>query len=333
MNESLRIGLLGVSHPHLEGRLTSMRGMSGVEIIGAHDPDPALAKGVAATWGGTAFDSPEALLEKGRADFVIIEGPNRLCTQFATQCAESSTPFLIEKPGAANAQELEALAGVVAKSGVFAQVGYHMRYSPSIVKVREWMQGGVAGRVTTARFHASVMSPWLTDPWFCDPDDRGGLVYLDFCHLLDLLVVLLGWPTKSQATIRKLDDVPDHPFEDSAAFLFEFGDILAAGDCCGWEANDWVTTWDIELYGMEGTIRAGIHPPRAELYMREDREPFLAGWNITDHARYDGILNYRRELEDIVARVQTGRAPGGATLEDALGVAHLLESLYLQNGL
>src|SRR5438876_10726053 len=125
-------------------------------------------------------------------------------------------------------------------TNVICQVSYHLRYSPSVTKALQVVAGGTLGRITTARFHAAVMQPWLTNEWFCDTNDMGGMVFLDFCHMLDLLSLFLGQPTVHKSFITKLSKVPEHPFEDSAAFILQFGDVLAAGDCCGWEANDWI---------------------------------------------------------------------------------------------
>jgi predicted dehydrogenase len=215
---------------------------------------------------------------------------------------------------------------------VYCQVGYHLRYSPAVIRARELVEQGYLGRITTARFHCAVMAPWLTNPWFCDPADRGGLVYLDFCHMLDLLSLFLGMPEEAVVRMIKLEGMPEHPFEDSAAFVFRFGDVLAAGDCCGWEAEDWVQSWSIELYGTQGTLRVGVHPPAIDLFLRQARAPYAAGWTRTTNPAYDGNLNYAVELREARRRILARQTPAGADIQHALRLVEILDALYRSQG-
>ncbi|MEQ8762400.1 MAG: Gfo/Idh/MocA family oxidoreductase [Planctomycetota bacterium] len=329
--KSIRTGFLGVSHPHAGGRANVMGRIPELELSGFFEPDSEVAASFSHHYGVHAFDSLDRFFDELNPELVVIEGRNPFNAQMAMEAARRKTPMLIEKPGAHDLETLRALAQEVERQSVFCQIGYHLRYSPAIAQARACLESNPLGRITTARFHASVMTPWLTDPWFCDPDDRGGLVYLDFCHMLDLLILFLGRPTESIGRIRKLEGVPEHIFEDSAAFLFEFGDVLAAGDCCGWEANDWIERWRLELYGMEGTLEIGMHPPLLKLYRQEAAGDVPAGWSTREHRGFDGEENYRLELKDIAERLMRDEAPGGATIQEALTVAEVLEDLYRQN--
>jgi predicted dehydrogenase len=287
---------------------------------------------VGARYGAKTFEKSKELLKAG-LDFVVIEGTNTQCAAFALEAAKAKVPMVIEKPGAQNLDALRKVAEAAERSRVFCQVGYHLRYSPAVQRVREIVEQGYLGRITTARFHCAVMAPALTNEWFCDPQDRGGLVYLDFCHMLDLLTLFLGMPAEALVRFRKLEGVPEHPFEDSAAFVFRFGDVLAAGDCCGWEAEDWVRSWSIELYGTQGTLRVGIHPPAVDLYLRQARAPYPAGWTRSLDAAYDGDQNYAAELREARRRILVGQTPSGADIQHALRLGEILDALYRSQGL
>lgn len=328
----VRVGLLGVSHPHFEGRANALALGEGVELAAAHDPNAELLGKVCARYGAKPFEKSKDLLKAG-LDFVLIEGTNTQCAAFALEAAKAKVPMLVEKPGAQNLEALRKVAEAAEKARVFCQVGYHMRYSPSVLRAREIVEQGFLGRITTARFHCAVMAPWLTNEWFCDRQDRGGLVYLDFCHMLDLLTLFLGMPAEAVVRIAKLDGVPEHPFEDSAAFVLRFGDVLAAGDCCGWEAEDWVHSWAIELYGTQGTLKIGIHPPAVDLYLQKPRAPYPAGWTRSLDAGYDGNANYAAELREARRRIVVGQTPAGADVQHALRLVEILDALYRSQGL
>src|SRR5207249_4403462 len=149
------------------GRISAVNEQQETHLIGVFDPDIEIAR--QAPHGGKVFGSAEELLADDEVDLVIIEGTNSQNSTYATQAATSGKAILIEKPGAENLQHCEQAADAMAD--VFCQVGYHLRYSPSVTKALQIVAGGTLGRITTARFHAAVMRPWLTNEWFCDTDD------------------------------------------------------------------------------------------------------------------------------------------------------------------
>ncbi|MBV6502595.1 MAG: hypothetical protein AKCLJLPJ_00646 [Fimbriimonadales bacterium] len=331
VNSTRRVAFVCVSHPHAAGRLLAAKSIEGCEVAGLWDPDPGCAKSTAEQFGVPLFeDFSEAI--RPDVDLVIIDGTNAQCSEFATLCAREGKAILVEKPGAESPARLEELAQTVHETGVFCQVGYHLRYSPSVRWALEQHQSGRIGRVTTGRFHAAVMSPWLTNEWFTDTRDRGGMVYLDFCHMLDLLMLFLGDLSAQKSVISALAGMPPHPFEDSAAMILQFGDVLLAGDVCGWEANDWITTWNIELYGTNGTLDVGIHPPIASLLVR-DWDTGAESTHKHSTANFDGNLNYRYELEDALVSIESGKPRHGCSMDSALRVARAIEDMYRENGL
>jgi predicted dehydrogenase len=325
---SLGVGFLAVSHPHCSGRANAVLALESVHLAGAFDSDESVCQKFTETYGAEKYRSAADLLADENVHCVIIEGTNLQNSELAIACAKAKKPMLLEKPGANNLENMLKVMHEVESSGITAQVGYHLRYSPSIEKAREILSGGLLGRITTARFHAAVMAPWLTDFWFCDPNDRGGLVFNDFCHMLDLLCLLLGNVTSAQGVIKKLDGVPEHPFEDSAAFVFEFGDVVCAGDVCGWEANDWIETWDIQLFGTEGTLQIGIHPPSLKLFLNTPSGTYAKGWNEWSDLSFDGEMNYHREINDFATSLLLRKPSMGARITDAVNVLSWIDRLY-----
>ena len=324
MPKQLGVAFACASHPHCAGRISAVNALQETHLIGVFDPDVEFAR--KAAHAGKVFGSAEELLAHDDIDLVIIEGTNSQNSKYAIQAATSGKAILIEKPGAENLERCEEVAhsfhGSTSVAHPFCQVGYHLRYSPSVTKALQIVADGTLGRITTARFHAAVMQPWLTNEWFCDTDDMGGMVFLDFCHMLDLLTLFLGEPTAHKSFITKLNKVPEHPFEDSAAFILRFGDVLAAGDCCGWEANDWISTWDIELYGTEGTLKVGIHPPWLKLYTPAE------GWMNEEWRDFDGELNYHYEIADIANRIRENEPPGGCDIQQAVSLIRTIADMY-----
>jgi predicted dehydrogenase len=185
----MNVGFLGVSHPHAEGRKFAVNKLS-CNVLGVCENNESILKRFIENTAYPTFKSQKELLENENLDLVIIEGRNKENYENALLCIEYKKPFLIEKPGGANINQIHEIQKSATQNNVFHQVGYHMRYSPSVLYTKQQLSNKQIGNIHTARFHASVQKPWLTNKWFCDPDDRGGLVFLDCCHMIDLIYFL-----------------------------------------------------------------------------------------------------------------------------------------------
>ena len=346
----LPVVFLGCAHPHADGRANRIRNVEGTTLAGAFDDDDAVLAGFGKRHSAQLFTTPAAALGAAKGGLAIVETWNKRAAEFARLAIDAGVPVLLEKPGAHQPKALRELAARAKARKAWVQVGYHMRYAPSVEPALELVRAGRLGKVTTGRFHASVQKPWLLNDWFCDEDDLGGLVFLDFCHVLDLLLLLLGGSAPSEVVCRtkKLPELGEHPFEDSAALLLTIDDALIAGDVCGWETNDWVDTWDVQLFGTEGTLCVSPHPPRVRFWSPKDgaadesakkgkgsksgngwsARSAARGWTELRHESFNGEENYERELRDVVTRLQKGKEPGGCKLEQAVVIVDAIEKAY-----
>jgi predicted dehydrogenase len=322
------VAFLGCGHPHADGRANRIPNVAGARLAGAFDDDPALAEAFAARHRTQRLASPAEALAAAKGGLAVVEARNRRSAELAKEAIDRGVAVLIEKPGAHRPEALRRLRDHAAAKKAWVQVGYHMRYGPTVAPALELVRGGRLGTITTGRFHAAVQTPWLLNEWFCDREDLGGLIFLDACHVLDLLFLFLGKPGEVVARTKKLPRLGEHPFEDGGALIVEVGDALIAGDVCGWESNDWVDTWDLQLFGTEGTLVLGIHPPRLRSWSPVGRKGVARGWTELRHESFNGEENYERELRDVIARVKKGRAPGGCTLDEAVVVVDAVAAAY-----
>jgi predicted dehydrogenase len=323
------MAFLATSHPHFAGRAESLRTMAppGVRFVGVYDRDRSRAEAAAARYGARV-DTVDALLADPAVEYVLIEGENGENLELALRCAAAKKPFLVDKPGAPDLAGARRLKAAIDKSGVFAQVGYHMRYSPVVAPALRIFREKMLGELSLVRFHASTPAFALRDFWFTRPEDMGGLVFLDSCHVLDIAISLLGRPTSVKADIVKYDD-GGHVFEDAAAVLFRFGKrTLGTMGLTGWEANNWVETWDMAFFGAEGTLYLGIHPPWFRLYLKEPKGPYLRGWNEYSEPSFPGERNYLFEQEDVLDRIRRGERTPLVTADHALTVVEVIDEIY-----
>jgi predicted dehydrogenase len=259
---------------------------------------------------------------------------------------EAGKHVLLEKPGANNPANLARIVDAVDRTGGYLTVGYMIRQSRAYRRLKTLHESGVLGRTTVGRFHVSVPAPDPVTPWFNLEDDIGGVLFEDGCHMLDLIIDLLGKPRAVGAFVPKYDDLArrhGHRYEDSATCILEWDELSATMSLVGWEANDWLETWELGLFGEAGTALAGPLPARLDVFLKEPAAGYEAGW--TRHRETDFNVSwldheakhvwhavqhrsfFRAELERFIDDVRTGGSPE-IPASHALAIAETAAGLY-----
>jgi predicted dehydrogenase len=187
----------------------------------------------------------------------------------------------------------------------------------------------------------------------------GGVVFTDGCHMVDVIIYLLGLPQSAKGMLLKrpagrpvlahgfkretLSDldvsvempIGDLMYEDGGVALLDYGDKLAVFDVTGWEAHPWVEAWRIELYGTDGSLHAGLNPPWYRLYIRNPRAGYQAGWQSWEDTSSFGVgnslvvdSNYTNEMKAMLDRVRRWDTDNRVWLAEAEGVVAVLDAIF-----
>src|SRR5205823_11484011 len=112
----------------------------------------------------------------------------------AEVCVAAGKHVHIDKPAGESLGQFKRILDTAAKKKVLVQMGYMFRYNPAVVLLREFLTKGWLGEVFEV--HA-VMSKVVA------PDERkrlarfrGGIMFELGCHVLDLVVGVLGKPAE-----------------------------------------------------------------------------------------------------------------------------------------
>ena len=353
------IAFVGCTHPHIFPRIELLREQADVKLIGCYDPDASLTAALERDWGLKAYTSPEALLDEPEVTFAIIEGWDTANPGYVQMAAERGKAILLEKPGAPNLAGMRAIVDTVRAHPVPFQIGYMLRENSGIAHAKRILSEGVLGPVTLARFHAATPCGGSAEIWQSVPDNMGGLCYTDACHMVHLMIYLLGAPSSVTGKMLRLPAGPlvtAHGFkentlaglgatvqmplgglryEDVGAAVFTYPDFLATMDLTGWEAHPWVEAWRIEFYGTDGTLQVGIQPPWYKLYVRNPNHGYEAGWYNWDGFGVGGVGtsllvddNYTREMLNMLKRVREWDTDNAVWLEEAETVITVLDGFY-----
>lgn len=346
-NQRVGVGFLAVTHPHVYTRADILRGMDGVELVAVwDDEDDANAETFAARYGAERIAAREQLLARDDVDAVIVESWTQRQADNAIAALRAGKHVLLEKPGGNDVAAISAVADAVRETDGYLTVGYMVRQNDTQERLKRLLASGALGRLTVGRFHVSVPAPDPVTPWFNLEDDLGGVLFEDGCHMIDLVVDLFGPPGSVTAQILKWDDLAHahgHRYEDAAVCTMAWPSFVATMSLVGWEANDWLETWEIALFGDNGSVFAGPLPERVHVFLKEARDELPAGWTRHDTTQFNvswldhdaehvwhAVQHrafYRAELERFVADIRGGGVPE-IPASHAVDVTRTLAALY-----
>jgi predicted dehydrogenase len=326
----LRFGYAGAGHPHALGWAQAAQDNGG-EIIAIYDPNAAVAASLASRVGGTVVDSVEDLKGFG-LDAVIVDGRCDEVAGLASAVANMGLPILMEKPGGMNAAELGHTAAAVEANGLASQMGYFLRNAKPLAEAKTALASGELGQISLVRCHAAMPHrAWeVMGTWFTDPTNITSIFQEDACHVVDIMVGLFGLP-QSVTAIRTKGNFDPTVGEDAIASIWDYGTHLGVVDFGAHEANPWIDTWSLEIYGTTGTIRVGFSPEWQERYAKE------TGWIASGEARLSGPSDghvrdastrehYRIEMASLVGAIRNGGSTS-APVSHGLKVFRVVEAI------
>jgi len=174
------VGRMGRHHARVYAQ------MPDAELIGVVDRDVDRARDIVEEWGGTAWNSIDALIEAG-VDAVTIATPTTNHRQAAEQLLAAGVACLIEKPLAPTAEDATAIAKAAQRAGVALQVGHVVRYDPVMQAIKS------LGDINPRHLELHRISPMT----FRSVDV--GVVLDMMIHDLDLLTMLVGFAPETVA--------------------------------------------------------------------------------------------------------------------------------------
>jgi myo-inositol 2-dehydrogenase/D-chiro-inositol 1-dehydrogenase len=140
----LRFGLIGT------GRIGQVHAASiaadpDAQLTRIADPFVDGALRIAASYGGTATDTPEDVFTAGDVDAILIASPTPTHVDLIARAIDAGIPVLCEKPIDLDIARVDALRPRVASSGVPVALGFNRRFDPAFAAVRARVAAGEIG--------------------------------------------------------------------------------------------------------------------------------------------------------------------------------------------
>lgn len=253
----IRIGLLSFAHGHAQIWATALRKSERAELVGIWDDNAERGRKAAAD-NETAFHASLAeLLGRRDLDAVgICSEPSRHA-ELTIEAARAGKHVLCEKPMSTTLRDCDAMTKACADAGVRYMQSFPKRFDPVNFRIRELLQQGAIGTVSTVRHRHSVglaslyWKPGDATNWFVRPELSGGGTDMDVgVHATDWLHWMFGRPESVVAEVRRMRDW--YGVEDNAAAIYSFTKGVLGIHQVSWTEVAAVST--VEIFGDRGTI-------------------------------------------------------------------------------
>ena len=261
------------------------------------------------------YDYDEALA--WQPDAVFVTNPISMHIDTAIKAAEAGCHLFIEKPLSHNMDDVARLQSIVAEKKLVCMVGYQIRNHPGYIKIKNMIEEGALGRLTSADLHFGEWLPGM-HPYedyresHAAREDQGGGVVLCLSHEVDVAYWLFGAPSKVFAAGGHLSDL-EMDVEDTA-------DIYLSCENGGRQFPV-----HVHLDFLQKPARRYIHiaGEKGKLvfdYTTNNFEVFYLPDGRTETISYDSFQRndmFVKEVADFIASIRDG-APVAIPLQDGV---------------
>ena len=258
----LRIGVAGVTHDHLGGVVSALRG-GDVDVVGVWESDARYLHDNALTGKlpDTVFYADlEQMLDRTRPEAVVAYGSIKDHLTVVEACAKRCIHVMVEKPLGATMEDAVRMASLARRHGILLLTNYETTWYASNALVKKEVEEGKLGKLFRIDVYDGHEGPaeigcsrkfldWLTDPVL-----NGGGAVIDFgCYGANLATWLLDGavPEKVFAVLRQNKPSVYPKVDDDAEIMLSYGDVtvhIGASWC-------WPTgRKDMYVYGLGGYL-------------------------------------------------------------------------------
>lgn len=328
---TVRVGILGggnISDTHARAALE----IPGVEIAAMFGGNVERTRGLTERYGGTLHTDLDAFLAHRPMDVVLIGSPSGLHAEQAKAAVQRGLHVLAEKPLDVASEKVDDLLAEAGRRGVQIGVFFQNRTAADLAWLKKLVDSGGLGEP----FLASAQVKWYRPPEYYSGSrwrgtwalDGGGALMNQGIHTVDLLLWLLGDPTRIYACTRTA--LHDIEVEDTVVACLEFdGGAVATLEATTAAYPGFSRR--LELTGSNGTVRVeedkvtflGLHEPPAE---PPPAGPGHANQSASS-ATVSDVTAHRMVLEDFLDAIERGREPLCSGREGRRSVA-TVEAIY-----
>lgn len=341
----LVVGMIGLAHPHSTGYLRTFEALDEVTGVAVCDPDPAALARAAADFGKVErrYREPNELLARPDVPVVLITLPTDQVPATILAAARAGKHVICEKPGARSAAEFRPVLAAIEASGVRFTVPYLWRLHPAMRRMRELVEAGALGRISSVELRMVTTRVGLRDPshWLFQREVSGGgiLTWLG-CHWLDLLRYLTVQDVRAVSALTGTLSGEPIDVEDVASVSLRLENGAVASLYAGYLLPSGRAGYEGAAYDQNVILRGTLG---ALAYRRAGDEDVVSLESIADAFRSAPHQDFRFSLpsspayggihgleffENFLRLIRTGQGANLVSEVDALRVLEILDATY-----
>lgn len=298
----IKYGQIGVGHAHAN-KMSVYRASPDYEVVGVVEPDPALR--AAAERSDTYRDLPwmtqEQLLNQPGLQVVGVETRVRDLLDTAAVCIDAGVHIHLDKPAGESFPQYRRILDEAASKHLTVQMGYMYRYNPAVVMLRDLLQKGWLGEPFEVH---TVMSKLMNAGGRRSlAEYSGGTMFELGCHILDLVVGVLGEPQQVHPFARHSAAIEDNLADNMLAVL-EYPQATATVRSSVCEVDGFARRHFV-VCGTEGTFHIQpLDAPQVQVALLTAQGDLKKGYQEIKFPRYSRYVGDAAELARIVRHEQ-----------------------------
>ncbi len=260
MAESLRVGVIGLTHDHAWGNLADLQDSTLGSLVAAADPNqPLLDKVATVSDCERTYLSPEDMLAKEDLDAVYVFGDNKTGSEWATQALSEGIPVLVEKPMAATLQGADTMLAASRMGGTPLVINWPFAWWPQMQHAYALVEEGKLGRVFSTKYRSAHNGPKALGctpyfyGWLYDNELNGAGALMDYCcYGAAMASSMMGLPARVTGVMNRCV----HEFvaqEDNAIIVMSYGSGMSTTEA-SWSQIGHLTSYTGTFYGTEATV-------------------------------------------------------------------------------
>jgi predicted dehydrogenase len=296
--QRIRLGQIGVGHAHAS-KLAVYRQSPDYEVVGVAEPDSELRQRAETqeAYRDLPWRTPEQLLNTPGLQAVLVETRVEDLLKTAEVCVAAGKHIHLDKPAGESLPQFRRILDSAAQQKLLVQMGYMYRYNPAIVLLREFLRQGWLGEVFEV--HA-VMSKVIA------PEERrrlarfrGGLMFELGCHILDLVIGVLGKPSQVTPFIQHSATLDDALMDNMLAVL-TYPRATATVKSSALEVEGFDRR-HLVVCGSEGTFHMQpLDNPSARVSLARARGKHLKGTQPVSFPKYTRYVDDAADMARII---------------------------------
>jgi predicted dehydrogenase len=320
----IRIGQIGTAHSHAETKIETVRKLNDVfYLVGVVERDQLKRKEAEQkpAYQGVTWLTEADLFNYQDLQAVLVETDIDDLVPIALRCVNAGLHVHIDKPPGKSYSDFTQLTEVAQKKDLIIQIGYMFRYNPAfrfcLKAVREGWLGdifevdGVISKVIKANRRPKLATTY-----------GGGMMLLG-CHLIDILIAILGESDSMQSFREQTFSQSDGLYDNELVIVKHKKAISSIRSSLveveGQKRRQFV------VCGTKGTIEIKpLEPPRLQMALNKSVGKYKKGYQSINLKKMPG--RYDDQLRDFARMIKGEKKPDFSLEHDLLVHKTLLEA-------